>query len=1100
MERDELIRIVTAAQAGDKDALNTLFNNFYNSVYYFALKTVKDETLACDITQETFIEVINTIGRLQEPAAFVTWLKRITYHQCTRYFKKKKDVLVEEDEEGNTLFDKLEEERTEFIPDAALDQADFKQTILGMLDTLSEEQRSAVILYYFEELSVRQIAEVQGVSEGTVKSRLNYARKSIRSSVESYERKHNIKLHSIGILPLLKWILGGALEGMPTLSASLAAEGVSAATGVSITLSAGSAAATTVTVAAGAGATTAATTATATVATGAGAATATTAAATGTGLMAKLVALPVAAKVIAVITAGAVAVTGGTTTAVLLTNGDLFSGLLGGQTTSSSPEAPSGLSETLPAGCVYTTADGTVLREGDPFPAVCTQGDLVAFGDYLYAYEGLFTEGQVFPISQWKDYDDLDLTYSDLEGGWFVVVADKTKEHYGTILSRINGKPIRHLYGTFWGCKNLTAVEDILPEEVEFMISTFGESGLRSTAGMKIPDSVRSMHTCFYSCLSLTEVTHLPPTVENLTGTFWECENLTGSIEILGTPKDYDELFLDTLSPINLVGDGDALLPLAKTSPWANISVNGTPVYESWTVPEGCRYQTVEGKTYSAGQTLSAPPQTGDELLTPDYTYRFNQSIDVTYSIDTNLPTFSWVQLRTNLPGWRALVRDRTKTAYSPLLTDINRMPLTDLERTFEACRNLTEAPELPATLRSLASAFEGCHSLTVAPTIPYRATDLFNAFSNCTALTAAPELPAQVDNLTQTFAGCTSLRRISNLPNSIRQMYGAFRGCTALEEIPALPENIQDIGYAFENCRLVETLPEIPASVQRMSFAFSHCVSLSGQITVNAKLDDAIDCGGQDECCALDGRKCVDCFICNPAAGAFLGTVHPIRLTGQSPDLCDLAASSPLANVLAEGYSPDLQTAVSAAAETFLPYIKLSGLPYFNSSAELTDSNRLWFAFALWRALNLYPGEFLPQPPGFLIPVDPGELDALSEQLFGKPINFSAIPNGEFSPYAANIEYYFDGMDRPLRFIEMGGAGDDGHRRIGRIEPLDENSFQLTVLYCYMSAEPPEEGSNPYLPNDTGYSVAIQGERVILTYRNGCWSLDSFLLLETYS
>ena len=94
MERDLLISLVIRAQKGDSTAMDELFAAFYNDVYYFALKTLKDSDTACDITQETFLEIINTIGNLKEPAAFVTWMKQITYHQCTRYFKKKKDVLV----------------------------------------------------------------------------------------------------------------------------------------------------------------------------------------------------------------------------------------------------------------------------------------------------------------------------------------------------------------------------------------------------------------------------------------------------------------------------------------------------------------------------------------------------------------------------------------------------------------------------------------------------------------------------------------------------------------------------------------------------------------------------------------------------------------------------------------------------------------------------------------------------------------------------------------------------------------------------------------------------------------------------------------------
>ena len=121
MEKEKLVALVTAGQKGDAEALNSLFNAFYNDVYYFALKTVKDQDLACDITQETFLKLINSLGELKEPAAFVTWMKQITYHECVRYFKKKKEVLADGDEDGGTVFDNVAEDRAEFIPDEALD-------------------------------------------------------------------------------------------------------------------------------------------------------------------------------------------------------------------------------------------------------------------------------------------------------------------------------------------------------------------------------------------------------------------------------------------------------------------------------------------------------------------------------------------------------------------------------------------------------------------------------------------------------------------------------------------------------------------------------------------------------------------------------------------------------------------------------------------------------------------------------------------------------------------------------------------------------------------------------------------------------------------
>lgn len=214
MERQELVSLVTKAQAGNAEALEALFAAFYEDVYDFAKRTVRDEDIACDITQETFLEIIHTIGNLKEPVAFVTWMKKIAYHQCTRYFKKKKDVLVEEDEDGNTIFDNLADESEDAIPAEVYEKAEFRQTIMGMIDTLSEPQRAAVYLHYYDQLPVAQIAQIQDVSEGTVKSRLNYARKTLKVTVEDYEKKHDVKLHSFSFLPLFLLLFLGK-EKMP---------------------------------------------------------------------------------------------------------------------------------------------------------------------------------------------------------------------------------------------------------------------------------------------------------------------------------------------------------------------------------------------------------------------------------------------------------------------------------------------------------------------------------------------------------------------------------------------------------------------------------------------------------------------------------------------------------------------------------------------------------------------------------------------------------------------------------------------------------------------------------------------------------------------
>lgn len=533
MERDALINLVTAAQRGDEQALNELFNTYYNDVYYFALKTVKDEEVACDVTQETFVEIINTLKDLQEPAAFVKWMKAITYHQCTRHFKKRTDILVDEDEDGNTVFDTLQEENADFIPDEALDQAEFKKTIMAMIDELSPEQRAALMMFHFDELSLKEIAQIQGVSENTVKSRLNYARKSIKKSVEDYEKKNNVKLHSVAILPLLLWLFKEYFAQAAPATAAAVAEGVAAATGTTITVSAVATATTTA------------------------AAATTTAAAVGIGAK---VGIPLAAKIIAGVVAATLVVGGGTAAAVTIPESPLhidFASVF-----SEEEEAPS-KEGSIPQGMVYTLYDGTVLQAGEDFPAVCTPGDKVVYGDYCYGYECLYTYHVTEGQAEWmlcKDIptpSDSGVTQEDLSGCWLPMVSDPTKTQYGPIEKEINRKPIGTLWMTFYGCKNMTAAP-------------------------QIPEGVTSISVAFYDCTALKTAPRIPESVERMMSTFQNCTSLTGDVVIHADLDksqfwNYHATFANTKNPINLTGTTpeEDLFLLAEEDTNRQITVNG---------------------------------------------------------------------------------------------------------------------------------------------------------------------------------------------------------------------------------------------------------------------------------------------------------------------------------------------------------------------------------------------------------------------------------------------------------------------------------------------------------------------------------------------
>ncbi len=225
MEKENLKQLVLAAQAGDSAASQQLFEETYQDIYYYILKTVKEKELAEDLTQDVYLRLWEKLGDLKAPEAFISWSRQIAHHHCTDYFRKRKELLLDEYEDGGTEFDSLPEEDVEFIPHEALDRKDLQNTILEMLNSLPQEQRSAMVLRYYDELPVSQIAQVQRVSEGTVKSRLNYGRKAMAKCVEDYEKRNGVKLHSIAILPLLLWLFRRqkAESGAPLVSTSAAA-------------------------------------------------------------------------------------------------------------------------------------------------------------------------------------------------------------------------------------------------------------------------------------------------------------------------------------------------------------------------------------------------------------------------------------------------------------------------------------------------------------------------------------------------------------------------------------------------------------------------------------------------------------------------------------------------------------------------------------------------------------------------------------------------------------------------------------------------------------------------------------------------------------
>lgn len=202
MEKEKIRRLVLQAGQGDRAAFGELYEETGRSVYFNCLKLLGNAQQAEDITQDTFMKALEKLDSLKEPENFSAWVNRIAINNCKMYFRKNPRTAEEESEK---IIDDTPD--SELIPDDYTDSEEKRRIIMNIIDTaLTDEQRQTIILYYFDMMSVAEIAEIMECSVGTVTSRLSAARKKIREAVLIYEKKNNDRLHAVMPIPVLSKI------------------------------------------------------------------------------------------------------------------------------------------------------------------------------------------------------------------------------------------------------------------------------------------------------------------------------------------------------------------------------------------------------------------------------------------------------------------------------------------------------------------------------------------------------------------------------------------------------------------------------------------------------------------------------------------------------------------------------------------------------------------------------------------------------------------------------------------------------------------------------------------------------------------------------
>ncbi|MBQ8015453.1 MAG: RNA polymerase sigma factor, partial [Clostridia bacterium] len=282
-DRERIAELVRQLQSGNNSVFNELYKLTSSRAYFVALEITKNEQDAEDILQESYIKMLEKINSLDKPESFISWFNHIVANKSKDSLKKKKPALFEGSEDE--AFEVIPDEDTSFSPEENLNQDELHNAVMEVIDELTDEKRACVMMMYFEEMSVNEIADTLEIPVSTVKNRLFTARKDLKNK---FEKRGITAVYSTAPIGVVIWALTRTSEAIAkAFPGSAASSNVLA--GVTVAGSTGAAA--TATTAAGM-----------TAAAGAGGATSTAAG----GIAAKIAALTVAQKVVAGVAVAAV--------------------------------------------------------------------------------------------------------------------------------------------------------------------------------------------------------------------------------------------------------------------------------------------------------------------------------------------------------------------------------------------------------------------------------------------------------------------------------------------------------------------------------------------------------------------------------------------------------------------------------------------------------------------------------------------------------------------------------------------------------------------------------------------------------------------------
>ena len=176
--------LVSRSMGGDPESFNQLIRRWERPIYALAYRTIGREDDARDVVQETFLRAFRGLSGFKGQAKFSSWLYRITLNLCRDWMRRQRRTPVIATPDGVDLVELAGESETVETADAAVVRKDLSRAVARAMSALPEEQRAAIVLKEYHDLTFQEIADLLGCPLSTVKTRLYQGLTVLREELE----------------------------------------------------------------------------------------------------------------------------------------------------------------------------------------------------------------------------------------------------------------------------------------------------------------------------------------------------------------------------------------------------------------------------------------------------------------------------------------------------------------------------------------------------------------------------------------------------------------------------------------------------------------------------------------------------------------------------------------------------------------------------------------------------------------------------------------------------------------------------------------------------------------------------------------------------